>query len=119
MKKRRGKRRDVKEYAKVAGLSLLIVWLLWLLFGIVRKEEIARHAVLDTRGELASLESRKQVLEGNIEELKTPRGEEATYRDTYGVAKPGEGVIIVVPVKEATTTPMLPWWRVWLGKIGL
>lgn len=119
MKKRRGKRRDTKEYVKTALLSLVIVWLLWLLFGIVRKEEIARHAVADTRGELSSLESRKEVLEGNIEELKTPRGEEATYRDTYGVAKPGEGVIIVVPPKEATTTPEPPWWKRWLGKLGL
>lgn len=118
MKKRRGKGRNIKEYAKVAFLSLVIVWLLWLLFGIVRKEQIARHTVADTKGELIALASRKSVLEGNIEELKTPRGEEATYRDTYGVAKPGEGVIIVVPPKEATTTPLLPWWRVWLEKIG-
>ena len=119
MKKRRGKQHTVTEYVKTALLSLLIVWLLWLLFGIVRKEEIARHAVADTRGELSSLESRKEVLQGNIEELKTSRGEEATYRDTYGVARPGEGVIIVVPQAEATTTPELPWWKRWLGKIGL
>ena len=88
-----------------------MVWLSWLLFGIFRKEEIARHAVAQTRGELANLQSRKQVLEGTIAELKTSRGEEATLRETYGVAKPGEGVIIVVPAKEATTTPALPWWR--------
>ncbi len=118
MKKRRGKPRNGKEYLMTAFLSLIIVWLLWSLFGIIRKEEIARHAVADTRGELASLQERKEVLQGNIEELKTPRGEEATYRDTYGVAKPGEGVIIVVPPTEATTTPLLPWWRIWLGKIG-
>ena len=118
MKKRRGQKRDAKEYLKVALLSILIVWLLWLLFGIVRKEEIARNAVADTKNELSSLAQRKEVLEGNIEELKTPRGEEATYRDTYGVARPGEGVIIVVPPSVATSTPPLPWWRTWLGKIG-
>ena len=118
MKKRRGKRKDAKEYVLTALLSFLIVWLLWSLFGIIRKEEIARHAVADTKGELASLEQRKEVLQGNIEELKTPRGEEATYRDTYGVARPGESVIIVVPPTEATTTPALPWWRTFLGKLG-
>jgi cell division protein FtsB len=98
-----------------AGLAILILWLLWLLFGIVRKEEIARHAVADTRAELAALASREATLRQNLDELDTPRGQEATLRETYGVAKPGEGVIIVVPPKEATTTPELPWWRKFLG----
>ena len=108
----------MKEYILTAFLALLIVWLLWLLFGIVRKEEIARHAVADTKGELAVLESRGAVLENNIRELDTSRGQEATYRDTYGVARPGEGVIIIVPPTAATSTPPLPWWRKALKKAG-
>jgi len=115
--KRRKRRIDVKEYLLTAFLALVIVWLLWLLFGIVRKEEIARHAVADTRGELASLEERRAVLEGNIQELDTARGQEATYRDTYGVAKPGEGVIVVVPPPAATSTPPLPWWKQAIQKL--
>lgn len=118
MKRRKRRHIDVKEYLLTAFLALLIVWLLWLLFGIARKEEIARKAVADTKGELAALENRREVLESNIRELKTARGQEATYRDTYGVARPGEGVIIVVPPKEATTTPPLPWWKKALQKIG-
>lgn len=115
--KTRKRRADAKEYLLTVFLALLIVWLLWLLFGIVRKEEIARHAVADTRGQLASLEARKETLQGNIEELQTPRGQDATYRDTYGVAKPGEGVIIVTPPKEATSTPPLPWWQKVIHKL--
>lgn len=105
----------MSEYVIAGLLALLVVWLSWLLFGIIRKEEIARHAVAETRAELSTLESRKEVLEGNIAELKSARGEEATLRETYGVAKPGEGVIIVVPSKEATSTPALPWWRKVMG----
>ncbi len=104
----------------MAGLlTLLVLWLTWLLYGIVRKEEIARRAVRETKVELANLESRKTTLNQNLAELNTERGHEATLRQTYGVAKPGEGVIIVVPPKEATTTPSLPWWRKFLGKFGL
>jgi cell division protein FtsB len=103
------------EYVIAGLLAILVLWLLWLLFGIVRKEEIARHAVADTKGELATLQGRQDTLDQNLTELATERGQEATLRETYGVAKPGEGVIIVVPPKEATTTPKLPWWRKFLG----
>lgn len=101
----------MKEYLIAGLLSLAILWLLWLIWGIARKEEIARHAVANTRSDLATLEARKRVLEGNLAELSTERGKEATLRQTYGVAKEGEEVIIVVPPKEATTTPKLPWWK--------
>ena len=100
----------VGEYLLTALLVLGILWLLWLIWGIARKEEIARKAVHDTRAELAILEERAGVLEGNIAELATERGKEATLRQTYGVAKAGEEVIIVVAPKEATSTPKLPWW---------
>lgn len=103
------------EYVIAGLLAILVLWLLWLLFGIVRKEEIARHAVADTKQELATLQGRQDTLNQNLTELATERGQEATLRETYGVAKPGEGVIIVVPPKEATTTPKLPWWRKFLG----
>ena len=116
---RRISTKRASEYLIAGLLTLLVIWLLWLLFGIVHKEEIARHAVADTRNDLASLDARKAVLEQNIAELKTPRGEEATLRETYGVAKPGEGVIIVVPPKVATSTPPLPWWRKVLAVFGL
>ena len=107
---RRVNRLQLKDYFLAALLALLIVWLSWLLVGIIRKEEIARNAVSDTKAELDTLQTRKDVLQGNIAELQTARGEEATYRETYGVAKPGEGVIIVVPAKVASSTPALPWW---------
>ena len=112
---RRSRHRQWSEYVIAALLAVLVIWLLWLLFGIVRKEEIARHAVADTKVELASLKERKETLDQNLAELNTERGQEATLRETYGVAKPGEGVIIVVPPKEATSTPPLPWWRKFLG----
>ena len=108
-------RKRVGEYIGASLLGLLILWLAWLLWGIVHKEEVARQAVASTKNDLATLRARKEVLEKNIEELATPRGEEATLRQTYGVARPGEGVIIVVPSTVATSTPPLPWWRKVLG----
>jgi cell division protein FtsB len=108
---RRPSKKRIQEYVLAAGLTLLVLWLLWLVWGIARKEEVARHAVRDTRAELATLKERQRVLEGNLNELDTQRGKEATLRETYGVAKPGEEVIIVVAPKNATTTPKLSWWK--------
>lgn len=108
---RRPTKKRIGEYVVTALLVLAILWMLWLIWGIARKEEIARKAVRDTRAELAILTERKGVLEGNIAELATERGKEATLRQTYGVAKPGEEVIVVVPPKEEVLTPKVPWWK--------
>ncbi len=100
----------------IAGaLSVLLVWLVFLNVNIARKEEIARHTAQDTQKQLASLQTRQQSLEKDINELSTERGKEATLRETFGVARPGEGVIIVVPGKQATSTPPVSWWQKWFG----
>jgi cell division protein FtsB len=108
----------VREYVIAAILALAILWLLFLIFGIARKEEIARNAVKDTQAQLAQLSARQGTLQQNITDLGTQRGQEAVMRETYGVAKPGEEVIIVVPPKVLPPPPKLTWWQkmqLWLG----
>lgn len=109
----------LKEYLITAVLVLTIVWLVFLIFGIYRKEEIARSASRETQAQLSMLKEREGILNASLAELDTPRGHEATLRETYGVARPGEEVIIVVPPKDATTTPPLPWWKKTLGWFGI
>lgn len=116
---RRTRKDRLREYVVAGILSLVILWLLSLIFNIARKEEIARHTVRETQAELSTLEERQATLEGNIKELDTERGQEATLRQDFGVAKPGEEVIIVVPEKEQPSPPPLPWWRRALNYIGL
>lgn len=108
----------LKEYALASLLALAIVWLLWLIWGIARKEEIARNAVEETAAELATLKEREAVLAANVAELSTERGHEATLRQTYGVARPGEEVIIVVPPEEEPEKVHVPWWRQFIGWFG-
>jgi cell division protein FtsB len=108
---RRTRKDRMREYVIAAALSLLIIWLLSLVWSIARKEEIARGTVKETQAELALLREREGVLEANLAELNTERGQEASLRQTFGVAKPGEEVIIVVPEKELAPPPPLPWWR--------
>lgn len=110
---------DVRRTLIIAGLSVLLLWLLFLLYSIWKKEEIARHAADDARRELAALEEREETLAGNLEDLRTERGREGSLRETYGVARPGEEVIIVVPPGDGETLEELSWWRKFLGFFGL
>ncbi|HRH55952.1 MAG TPA: hypothetical protein PK609_03750, partial [Candidatus Paceibacterota bacterium] len=59
------------------------------------------------------------VLESNLGELSTDRGQEATLRQNHGVAKAGEEVIIVVPPKDDGLDPHLPWYKQFLGFFGI
>lgn len=119
---RTSKRQHAKrigEYVLAAGLSVLLLILLWAVWGIARKEEIARSAVDERKEELAVLEERKAVFEDNLAELSTERGQEATLRQNHGVARAGEEVIIVVPPKEDELDPHMPWYKRLLGWFGI
>lgn len=119
MMRRKTRRTSVREYAVALVLALVLLWLLYLVFDIFKKEEVARHAANDTKAELAALETREATLSENLAELKTERGREASLRETYGVARPGEEVIIVVPPEEGDDLQELSWWRKILGYFGL
>lgn len=96
----------------VVGVLLVVAfWLASLTWGLLGKAEIAVTQAHDARAQLAALESRKQVLEGNIATLSTPLGKDAAIRQAFGVAKPGEEVIVVVPPAAPTSTPAVPWWQ--------
>lgn len=118
-KSKRQHAQRIGEYLLVAGLSILFLMLLWAVWGIAQKEEIARSAVDDRKAELAVLEERKAVFEQNLAELSTERGQEATLRQNHGVARAGEEVIIVVPPKEDELDPHMPWYKRLLGWFGI
>jgi cell division protein FtsB len=110
--RRRSRTISVRDIALSAAFALGIVWFAYLSWGIFQKEERARHDVADTKAELASLASREATLKSDLADLNTPRGQEAALRDSLGVARPGEDVIIVVPPEAPTSsTTTLPWWR--------
>ena len=117
MARKQAKRRPMtlREVVLVIVLSLGLVWLVYLNVNIYRKERVAAAAAHDTQAQLSSLQTREKTLQQNVNELSTDRGQEAVLRETYGVAKPGEGVIIVVPPSGATTTPPQSFWQKWFG----
>ena len=110
--------KQVRTYAVAALLVFVVLVLAWAVWGIARKEEIARKAVEARKTELAVLKERQAVFELNLSELESVRGQEATLRQNHGVAKAGEEVIIVVPQKESELEPYLPWHTRLMGWFG-
>lgn len=108
----------MREYIIVAFLVAFILWFLYLVVDLYRKEEIARKRAEKTAEELVVLKERETVLEETLEDLHTERGREATLRETFGVAKQDEEVIIVVKAEETPPPPPLPWWKRLFGWFG-
>ena len=117
MARKKAARRPIslREYVIIGLLLVLLVWLIYLNVGIYRKERVAQSAAHDTAAQLNELQSREATLQSNVNELSTARGQEAVLRETYGVALPGEGVIIVVPPTAASTAPPESFWQQWFG----
>ena len=98
----------------VIGILLIVCFgLLSLIGGLVNKAQIAIGEAQSAQTDYQALEARKQTLEANIAALGTTRGKDAAIRTAFGVARPGEEVIVVVPLTSTTSTTSEPWWH-WL-----
>lgn len=94
------------------GILLLVsFWLGSLIVGLAGKTHIAVSEANEARRQYESLEARKAALEANLAALGTERGKDAAIRTAFGVARPGEEVIVVVPPEPATTTKPKSWWQ--------
>ena len=91
-------------------LLLVIFWLMSLIWGLSGKAQIAVSQANEAERQYQSLESRRESLATSLAALATERGRDAAIRTAFGVARPGEEVIVVVP--PATTTEVAPsWWQ--------
>ena len=89
-------------------------------WGIYKKERESRALRDEAEAQVTELRRRESDMRGDIERLKTSRGVEETLRKQYDLAKPGEGLIIIVEPQEsplpAQNPPSgwlsrtFPWW---------
>ena len=90
-------------YSKPVLIFLGILVLLFS-FGVVRfatKMVTTRENKKIAEDKVAKLEMEKIKLSSDIDKLKTEEGKEETIRDKFGLAKEGEGVIVIVEDKNA------------------
>ena len=117
--KRRSTRMTPREAGKAALLVVVACWMAYMVVNIFHKEEIARTTVAETKAESGALEARRASLAATVEGLETGRGKDASLRELYGVAKPGEDVIIVVPKKDLPPPPEPTFWNRVKDLLGL
>jgi len=116
---KRAHRRPISDYLIGVVLVIVFVYVSFLVVDIYHKQEVARKAAADAKQEVKELEERQRTLEANLRDLETPRGQETSYREQFGVALPGEEVIIVVSPETETPQTGLTWWRKLMGWFGL
>ena len=99
----------------IGVLLFAMFWLGSLIWSLAGKAQIAISQASEVKGQYAALEARKASIEANIADLETLRGKDAAIRMAFGVARPGEEVIVVVPpvIQVPTATPT--WWQKVLG----
>ena len=95
----------------IGVLLLVAFWLLSLIGGLVGKAHVAIGEARDAKWQYQALEERKTMLEANLAALATERGWDAAIRTAFGVARPGEEVIVVVPPDPKTPTTTPSWWQ--------
>lgn len=81
-------------------LFVVLVIFAWSMVGFIGKLQVTKENKEIAEKKVAELEKEKADYEAKIAKLKTPEGVEETIRDTYGLAKEGEGLIVVVDDKN-------------------
>ena len=89
-------RRFVASPWVLAVLCALIVIAAWNTLDMYKKWRLSEEALEQARASYGSLEARAGFLDTKIGELSTEAGIEAEVRERFGVAKPGEAVIVVL-----------------------
>lgn len=100
-----------RQWILVGILLLAAFWLASLIWGLAGKAHIAVSEAHEAERQYQALEGRKATLEADLSALATSRGKDAAVRTAFGVARPGEEVIVVVPPATATPTSTPPWWQ--------
>jgi cell division protein FtsB len=103
--------KQLRQGFLIGILLLVIFWLLSLIWGLAGKANIAVSQAHEAKWQYQALEERKAMLEANLAALATERGKDTSIRTAFGVARPGEEVIVVVPPDPKTPTSSPSWWQ--------
>lgn len=77
-------------------LGLAALFFAWSVFGFLGKMEETKKSKEIAEHKVTEFEEKKQKLGADIEKLQTEEGIEENIREKFGLAREGEGVIIIV-----------------------
>lgn len=77
-------------------LSVVVLFFAWNVFNFwSRMQETTQNKKI-AEEKVSSLKEQKEKLEADINSLNTNEGKEKLFRENYGLAKEGEGVITII-----------------------
>ena len=101
-------RRQFKKviYSKISFIILfiLVIFLGRATYDIYKKSKLSSDNYVVVKKDYESLKARKDMLESEINRLKTDYGIEEEIRSKFNVAKPGETVVTVINGSSSTST---------------
>ena len=82
---------------------IIIIFLGRSTYDIFTRYELSKNNYLSVKKDYDNLKTREEMLNNEIERLKTESGIEEEIRGRFSVAKPGEIVVTVVDANSTTT----------------
>lgn len=89
----------------LALLGILVFIFAWGVIGFTGKMRVTVENKKIAENKVAELEKEKEKLSSDIAKLKTEDGVEESIRAKFGLAKEGEGIIVVVEDKNPPPAP--------------
>ena len=111
---KRGLRDVIHSRPVLAVLGLIVLFFAWGVIGFMGKTQITRENRKIAENKIAELEEKKEKLSLEIAKLRTESGIEENIREKFGLAKEGEGLIVVVEDKnmpESSITQKQGWFN--------
>jgi cell division protein FtsB len=93
---KRGWKNIIESWPVLILLGLLLIFFTWGVIGFTGKMSATSENRQIAENKLAELQKQKAELSANIAKLNTEAGVEEGIRDKFGLAKEGEGLIVVV-----------------------
>ena len=81
-------------------LVIMVIAFAWNIAGMVGKMNETVKNRKDVENKISELEQMKSELSSDIDDLNTDKGVEESIREKFGLAKEGEGMIIIVDDKD-------------------
>jgi cell division protein FtsB len=83
--------------------GLMCIFFSTKVYDLYRKDRAISREKNDVANQVATLQSKEQNLQANIDDLKTERGVEEVIRDKFRVVKEGEDIIVIPDASMADT----------------
>ena len=89
----------------LVALGILVLFFAWNILGFWNKMQDTEKNKKIIEDKVALLKQQKEKITNDINNLNTVEGKEKIFRENFGLAKDGEGVIAVVDDKNAPIAP--------------